>query len=158
MTKRYIDGEVFEYLGSKYALRVGDYTEIKIRDDKLLFPRALLFRAAKEIENWYIRQAKEIITAEVVRHAKEMRTSFTSITFADTKSQWGRCTADNRLQFSWRLIMAPFLVLRYVVVHELAHTIEKNHSRDFWKKVAQINPSYRQQLKWLRTDGNNLIS
>jgi predicted metal-dependent hydrolase len=54
--------------------------------------------------------------------------------------------------------MTPLLVLRYVVIHELAHTLEKNHSYVFWSKVKRVNPSYKQQIKWLKEHGNTLVS
>ena len=132
-------------------------SRIEIAEGKLFYPQAIKFRIKKEIEQWYIAQAKEIITREVKRYAKEMNTTYTDLTFSDTKSQWGRCTHDNRLQFSWRLVMTPLLVLRYVVVHELAHTFEKNHSYLFWSKVRSVNPSYKQQIKWLKENGNTLV-
>jgi predicted metal-dependent hydrolase len=158
LQKAYTDGEKFLYLGDEYTLQIGDYPKIEVNSTKILFPKALVFRIKKEIENWYISQAKEIIEQETKRYAQDMQTSFTSITYSDTKSQWGRCTYDNRLQFSWRLIMTPLLVLRYVVIHELAHTIEKNHSFLFWSKVKSVNPSYKQQIKWLKEHGDTLVS
>ncbi len=74
-----------------------------------------------------------------------------------TKSQWGSCTHDNKLQFSWRLIMTPITVLNYVVIHELAHTTQKNHSRAFWDVVRRHCPSYNRQRKWLKEHGNSLV-
>lgn len=155
-SKKYLEGEKISYLGNEYILTFGNYTSIKIEDDKLLFPKALEFRAKKELENWYMKQARQIITAYAEEIAGEMKTSFVSITLSDTRSQWGRCTRDNRLQFNWKLVMAPLLVLRYVVVHEIAHTLEKNHSHKFWSRVVVFNPSYRQQVKWLKIHGNGL--
>ncbi|HVZ66905.1 MAG TPA: SprT family zinc-dependent metalloprotease [Patescibacteria group bacterium] len=157
ITKRkYQHGETFLFLGKEYLLDVGNYSKIEIKDDKLLFPIGMLFRAKKELENWYIKQAKEVIGDQVNSYAKEMNTSFNALSFSDTSSKWGSCTHDNRLQFNWRLIMAPFLVLRYVVIHELVHTTEKNHSRKFWTKVANFNPSYKEQIKWLKRNGDSL--
>ncbi|HVZ11631.1 MAG TPA: SprT family zinc-dependent metalloprotease [Patescibacteria group bacterium] len=156
--KKYVNGEKFLYLGNEYQLQVGNYTQIKLEKDKLLFPEALLFRAKKEIENWYVKSAREFIGSYVEQYAKEMKTSFVTISYSDTISKWGSCTHDNRLQFNWRLIMTPVLVVRYVIIHELAHTIEKNHSRAFWSRVAAFNPSYKQQIKWLRDNGNRLVT
>ncbi len=155
-TRKYIDGELFDYLGKQYALQTGNYVRIEIKGDKLLFPKVLLFRVKKELENWYLRQAKAVIIEQANSIAKEMGTSFKSIKLSETKSKWGSCTHDNRLQFNWKLIMTPILVLRYVVIHELSHTIEKNHSRKFWSRVAAFNPSFKQQIKWLREHGGNL--
>lgn len=157
LQKTYSDGEKFLFLGKEYTLKMGNTRTIKIENDNIVCPQALAFRIKKEMEDWYIRQAREIITKEVVQLSKKMKTSYAGITFSDTKSQWGRCTHDNRLQFSWRLVMTPLLVLRYVVVHELAHTFEKNHSFLFWNKVRSINPSYKQQIKWLKKHGNTLV-
>jgi predicted metal-dependent hydrolase len=127
-----------------------------MQGDMILFPKAAVFRVQKELTAWYIRQAREIISQQVEFYAKRMNASYTDLTFSDTKSQWGRCTHENKLQFSWRLVMAPLLVINYVVVHELVHTIEKNHSRSFWSKVRFHNPSYRQQIKWLAANGHAL--
>ena len=154
--REFSDGESFLYLGVEYILKIGNYTEIKIFDDKLLFPSALVFRGRDAIEKWYIRQAKKIINEQVAYYSNKMNASYTSISFSDTKSKWGSCTHDNRLQFNWRLVMTPLLVLRYVVLHELVHTTTKNHSYAFWSKVRSVNPSYKQQIKWLKLYGNGL--
>ncbi len=153
----YANGDIFLFLGQEVKLQVGDFKEISVSNGSLFFPIGLLFRIQKEIENFYIREARQLITSQTEKFAKEMGTSFREITFSDTRSQWGRCTVDNRLQFSWRLIMAPLLTLNYVVIHELAHTAEKNHSRAFWSTVRKYTPSYKQQIKWLHDNGTRLI-
>lgn len=155
--KQYLPGEQFLYLGNAYPLQIGTYQEIEIRDGKLLFPQTLVFRAKKELTAWYIKKAQEMIEKRVIINAKEMGATYLSLKFSDTKSKWGHCTPDNRLQFNWRLIMAPLLVINYVTVHELAHTVEKNHSWRFWSKVRAINPSYKQQIKWLKEYGATLV-
>lgn len=159
LAKRVSQREVNQYLflGQILTLTCGNYKYISIAENKLLFPISLLFRKEKELTAWYMQQAKQIITEQAKKYAKEMKTSFRSITFSDTKSQWGRCTKDNRLQFNWRLVMAPVLVINYVVIHELAHTLVKDHSQIFWMKVRKIQPSYRQQIKWLKENGHTLF-
>ncbi len=149
------EGE-YLFLGQTLTLQPGNYLHMTVEKEKLLFPQALLFRKEKELTAWYIKQAKEIITRQVEKYAAEMNTSVTNISFSDTKSKWGSCTHDNRLQFNWRLVMAPLLVIRYVVIHELAHTMEKNHNQFFWMKVRNYNPSYKQQIKWLKDYGHTL--
>ena len=155
--KQYVEGEEFYYLGKAYILKVGNYTEIKVEGDYLLFPNFLVFRAEKELTSWYINQAKKIIQQQLEYYGKQMNVTYQSVSFSDTKSKWGSCTHDNRLQFCWRLVMAPLFTINYVVVHELTHTVEKNHGRSFWSKVRLYNPSYRQQIKWLKLYGNTLI-
>lgn len=144
------------YLGNRLTLTLGNYSHITVEGGELLLPLSLEFRKDKEIHAWYMREAKRIITQQVEKYAAEMQAPYTEITFSDTKSQWGRCTHDNRLQFSWRLVMAPIMVLNYVVIHELSHTFQKNHTQLFWMKVRNFNPSYRQQIKWLKEHGQSL--
>ncbi len=155
--KEYKENEEFLYLGKPYKLQFYIGTEIKTQEDNLLFPKALEFRIKKELENWYLKNAKEIISKRVGIRAKEMHTEYKSIMFSDTISKWGTCTHNNRLQFNWRLIMAPLMVLDYVVIHELAHTTEKNHARDFWNRVSVFTPAYRQHRKWLSVHQKLLI-
>ena len=156
-TRTYQDGEVYFYQGREVILTIGDYKEIAVRGDRLYFPKVLVFRIEKELTDWFIREAKRVITGQVDYYQKQMKVSHNGLTFSDTRSQWGRCTRDNRLQFSWRLIMAPLLTLNYVVVHELTHITYKDHSRDFWARVRYFNPTYRIQQKWLKAHGNSLF-
>jgi predicted metal-dependent hydrolase len=92
-----------------------------------------------------------------MHHGLKMNATHSGLMFSDTKSKWGTCMHDNRLQFNWRLVMAPRMVLDYVVIHELAHTKEKNHGRNFWAKVRAFTPAYRQHRKWL-TDNAHLLT
>lgn len=154
--KTYKSGDELFYLGQKYVLDIGSYTEIHVVDRRLCFPRVSEFRIQKELTEWYQKQAKQIITGRVKANAELMNVSYKELYFSDTKSKWGSCSPDNRLQFNWRLIMAPLLVLNYVVIHELAHTVVKNHSARFWKKVEEYNPSYKQQRLWLKKNGGML--
>lgn len=155
-SKKFINGEKFMYLGKEYLLDLGNYIQIEAKNERLLFPLALAPHGKASLEKWYIKQAKLIIKKQVEHYAKSLDTSYEDISFSDTRSKWGSCTHDNRLQFNWRLIMAPLLVVRYVVIHELVHTTTKNHSAIFWNKVRKINPSYKQQIKWLKQNGNSL--
>ena len=152
----HLSQDEYLFLGNILVFSPGNYTNIKVVENKLLFPQALLFRKDDELTEWYKKYARTFITDQVDRFRKEINTSINGLTFSDTKSQWGRCTHNNRLQFNWRLIMAPILVINYVVIHELAHTIEKNHTRAFWAIVRKYNPSYRQQIIWLKKHGTKL--
>lgn len=155
--RTYADGEEFLYLGIPRRLTIGEYVNIEAQEGTLLYPRSINFRIRKELENWYTKQARGIITNRATVNAQAMNVSYLGIMFSDTKSKWGSCRHDNYLQFNWRLIMAPMIVLNYVVIHELVHILEKNHSQAFWRKVEQYNPSYKQQRRWLRDNGHSLV-
>jgi len=75
------------------------------------------------------------------------------VSFRDTRSRWGSCTAQGRLMFCWRLAMAPTVVQDYVAAHEAAHLVHMDHSRAYWGAVARIMPDYAHHRAWLRSHG-----
>lgn len=154
--KQYREGEEFWYLGEPRELKFYGGLDITVKGQELLFPKVLQFRIQKELSGWFLKHAREKITERVIYHAEKMNASYTELMFSDTKSKWGTCFPDNSLQFNWRLIMAPLMVLDYVVIHELTHTTEKNHSSDFWRRVSRYTPAWRQHRKWLNTNAHLL--
>lgn len=154
--KIYQEGEQFLFLGNMLTLQFHAQTDIFVKNNVLLFPKALQFRMQKELQAWFIAKAKEVIRQRVILHAKEMKVQYKDIFFSDTSSKWGTCFSDNTLQFNWRLIMAPILVIDYVVIHELTHTTEKHHQDSFWRRVRLFTPAYKQHRKWLQENGHLL--
>ena len=155
--KNYKEGETFLFLGKEYSLHLGNYSEIFLDNNNLNFPKVLFFRIEKELRSWYIKNAKEKINQRLKLHAVKMNRNYTEVFFSDTKSKWGTCFHDNSLQFNWRLIMAPIVVIDYVIIHELTHTKEKNHSIKFWNNVKLFTPAYKQHRKWLKDNGRTLV-
>lgn len=154
--KTYKEGEIFLFLGKTYKLKFHEGIKIGFKEDFLYFPKVSVFRAKKELTIWYKTQAEKLITKRVMFHAEKMQAEFGNLRFSDTSSKWGTCFPDNSLQFNWRLIMAPLMVLDYVVIHELVHTTEKNHGDGFWRKVRLYTPAYKQHRKWLNENGHTL--
>ncbi len=80
------------------------------------------------------------------------------ISFRYTKSRWGVCKVDKQeIELSTKLLLAPKEILDYVIIHELAHLIEANHSKRFWNIVRSIDPTYKEKIKWLRVHGDTLV-
>jgi len=149
--KRFVSGESFLYLGDFYRLRVVDNAEAPLLFRKeFMLTRAHQSQARELLLAWYKEEATKKIPDRVRWYACRIGAEFRSVKITDARKRWGSCGKDNSLNFSWHLIMAPLSVLDYVVVHELAHTIEKNHSRSFWSKVATICPNYRSRMQWLK--------
>ncbi|MGL5435226.1 MAG: M48 family metallopeptidase [Lachnospiraceae bacterium] len=101
----------------------------------------------------YLRQARTVFAGRTEHYARLMQVSYHQITIRDQKTRWGSCSSKGNLNFNWRLVMAPEQVLDYVVVHELAHRREMNHSPRFWQLVAEFMPDYQVCRTWLREYG-----
>jgi len=98
----------------------------------------------------YRKMAKQVLAQKVSYYAKQLSVSPKAIRITSARTRWGSCSAKKNLNFSWRLIMAHDEVIDYVVVHELAHLIEMNHSERFWKTVSSIFPEYKEQKAQLK--------
>ena len=101
-------------------------------------------------------EARRQITAEVGVAAAALGVQVAAISIRDPRTRWGSCTPARRLSFSWRLVLAPHDVLRYVAVHEVCHIVEPNHQPAFWAVVERLLPGWRAQRLWLRQHGPEL--
>ena len=102
-------------------------------------------------------KAAEIIPGKVAFYAKKIGVTYGKITIRCQRTRWGSCSEKGNLNFNCLLMKVPEDVLDYVVVHELCHRLEMNHSPRFWKEVENIFPDYRVREKWLRENGKFLI-
>jgi predicted metal-dependent hydrolase len=100
----------------------------------------------------------DTFTARADAFAADLGVAYKRLTIRDGRSRWGSCSSAGGLNFSWRLILAPPAILDYVVVHELAHLRELNHSPRFWALVAAHCPDYQLQRKWLKEHGPALMA
>lgn len=110
-------------------------------------------KGKERLVQWLKENAKRIFSELTTRRAKEMQTAFSSVSVTSARSKWGCCTFDNAIRYSFRLLYVPRDVMDYVIVHELAHTRQKNHSSAFWKEVEKWKPDYKQKRKWLKEHG-----
>ena len=101
----------------------------------------------------YKTQALDYITQRVEYYAQISGLKYRSIRINNATTRWGSCGYKNSLNFSWRLIMAPPRVVDYVIIHELMHLKQKNHSHKFWAEVALMMPDYAQEERWLKQNG-----
>lgn len=107
----------------------------------------------EEMRQAGIREAHIRIPERVSYYAERMGVSYGRITIREQKTRWGSCSSQGNLNFNWKLVLMPEEVLDYVVVHELAHRKEMNHSKAFWSQVEEILPDYRQRRKLLKEEG-----
>lgn len=111
---------------------------------------------ARRVRDFLKREAKRELEAASRRYATLLGVSIRRVSVRDQTSRWGSCTAAGVLSYSWRLILAPPHVLDYLAAHEVAHLVEMNHSRKFWRVVERICPDWRRAKAWLDAHGNAL--
>lgn len=102
--------------------------------------------------------AKEKLPRLVARYAKEMNVEYNQIFVKAQKTRWGSCSDKGNINLNCLLMTVPSYVRKYVIVHELAHRKEMNHSDRFWKLVADEIPDYQKAVKWLKKNGETVIS
>ena len=110
----------------------------------------------REIEE-LAQRAMAAIPERVRYYAEGLHVTYGRITIRNQKTRWGSCSSKGNLNFNCLLMLAPPEVLDYVVVHELCHRMEMNHSKRFWSLVETVLPDYREQEKWLKGEGAVLL-
>lgn len=148
-------GDVVSYLGRSLKVVAGKNRGVECArlERNRLIVNGVPFgkEVGSVLEQWYRAQAAELIQEKVGKWGAELGLNHTKVTIRGQKSRWGSCSRKGNLSFNWKLMMAPEAVIDYVVIHELAHLKEMNHSKRFWQLVAQHCPEWRECKKWLRT-------
>lgn len=103
-------------------------------------------------------EALKVIPERVEYFAKVIGVTYGKITIRNQKTRWGSCSSKGNLNFNCLLMLAPPEVLDYVVVHELCHRKQMNHSKAFWLEVEKVIPDYKEARKWLEEDGSQMIT
>jgi hypothetical protein len=101
-------------------------------------------------------EALEPLANSVKYWAEKIGVRYGRVSVKDQKTRWGSCSEKGNLNFNWRLMTAPASVRDYVVIHELCHLIEMNHSKNFWQQVSRFCPDHKTCRKWLRDHGREL--
>jgi predicted metal-dependent hydrolase len=112
--------------------------------------------APRRLRDWLVAEAARDLDRCVTHHARNLGLRARRIAVKDQKSRWGSCSSNGQLSFSWRLILAPPVVLDYVAAHEVAHLAEMNHGPRFWRLVRQTMPNLEEAKLWLRRNGLDL--
>ncbi len=155
--KEFVSGTTILYLGRNYKLEVvSDTFDGILFDNKFLISKSSVSDAPELFKGWYIEKAKQKIVPQSKFYAKHLGVGFNRILISNLKYRWGSCTPSNNLNFNWRLIKAPMRVIEYVIVHELAHLLESNHTGKFWTIIKTQLPDYSTAKEWLKRHGNLL--
>lgn len=158
--KTFLPGEKFLYLGEWYPLEIQESSNrgapLTLAFGKFILSHDRIGEARDLFCHWYKKEAKEKITERVDHYGNRFQLLPEGIKITSARSRWGSCSRDNRLSFSWRIIMASLTIIDYVLIHELVHIREKNHSQKFWNYLESVLPDYRKHRSWLRENGHLL--
>jgi len=110
------------------------------------------------IERWFRNKAERELPGTLLQLARTHDIHVTRVSVRDQRARWGACSAAGSITLNWRLILAPDFVREYVLLHELMHRRELNHSRRFWRLVAACCPRHVEARRWLRKEGKTLWS
>lgn len=116
----------------------------------------LMEHLPRRIGDWLRKEARKDLEFLVARHAGAIRKPVKSVSLKDTRSRWGSCSWEGNLSFSWRIVMAPPLVIDYLAAHEVAHLQEMNHGPKFWALCGKLCPDSDEARAWLKKHGSQL--
>lgn len=153
--REFVNGEGFLYLGRSYRLKLVEKQkqDLALKDGQFhLKVNGTSPQAA--FKEFYRKKGQAKLEARVKYFEKKMGVEVSDIRVMELKNRWASCTSSaKRLNFHWKCLMAPPPVIDYIVVHEMAHFLHRNHTAAFWNEVDKIIPNYREHIDWLRTNG-----
>lgn len=161
-TRRFVSGETIPYLGRNYRLKVldGPFKAPKLDKGRLIVSVPGGSEQPEMVRNaiirWYRRRAEEKLPAKVERLAPSVGVMPERVEVRAFRSRWGSCSPKGQVAFNWRIMMAPNRVVDYVVIHELCHLVQHDHSPAYWREVARVMPDYGHWRDWLRDVSHEL--
>ena len=161
--RQWVNGETFLYLGRSYRLSLvaNQKNDLILKDGRFCLNRDLIETGGTDLakeafESYYSEKGLQRIKPRVEYYAPKIGVKPTSVTVRDMGYRWASCNKNNALAFHWKCMMAPPKIIDYIIVHELSHIHQRNHTDAFWNEVDKIMPDYRERKAWLRNNGANL--
>ena len=164
--KEFVSGEAFPFLGQNFRLKVqeGHRVGVQLSEGYLLTTvrpsevgEQRKQRIQQYLKSWYRSRAEERLQEKVERYSKQIGVSPKGLRVREFKSKWGSCDSRGTIAFNLNLIKAPHPIVDYVVIHELCHMIQPNHSKNFRKEVEKYDASYKEHRAWLKQRAGELI-
>ena len=148
----FINGSEYLFCGKVYRkIEINKLKDIEIADDNIFFPANLDGYQTKIITvKWYTNLTKEILKNRVEYFANIMQVDFSAIKIDNSKTRWGSCNQNGVIKFNLRLSMLPHKVIDYIIIHELSHLIEFNHSKKFYRIIESVMVDYKKYKQMLK--------
>ncbi len=148
-------GDTIPYLGRDLQVikqqNHGEADNVRLERKRLVVSlKSVKTRLNLVLEWWYRRQAERLIREKANELCARLGVTYGRLSIRGAKTRWGSCSQKGNLNFNWKLMMVPEPVINYVIIHELAHLKEMNHTEKFWKLVAEYCPHWRKHKRWLK--------
>lgn len=152
-------GEQFPYLGEGHKLVVEPRQKSEVVDGTIRLRKSAVKQSSVEraLRTFYRREARSYLTDRLDHFSDEMRLEYDRIEIRNQRTRWGSCSTNGTISLNWRLLMAPPEIIDYLVVHELAHLQEPNHTDAFWRIVGDRIPEYEEHAAWLEENSTQLV-
>ncbi len=163
VTREWVSGESFLYLGSNYRLQLVQKQDepLKLKDGRFCLLRSVVENGGNEsthlvFEAFYKEKGLPRLKKRVMHLAAKVGVLPGEVQIKDLGYRWASCLKNGDLHFHWKCLMAPLTVIDYIIVHELCHLHHRDHSDAFWNEVDKVLPDYRERKGWLRVRGAEL--
>ena len=152
--RQFVNGEGFLYLGKSYRLRIerGAGKPLSLSRGYFVLDESHVSKAKDRFIDYYKESGKKYIPARVEYFRKKLGVNPEGVRVMELRNRWAS-RGRSGLNFHWKLMLAPQSIIDYVIVHELAHFIQADHSSRFWEYVESVMPNYREKKNWLRMNG-----
>jgi predicted metal-dependent hydrolase len=152
--RKFLSGQSFMYLGKNYNLFLvdGQKRNLIFKDGKFLLSKNTTDPRDAFVK-FYKKQAKLKIQERIDLWQNSIKKLPGKVEIRELPTRWASCTPSGNIYFNWKCVMAPMVVLDYLVVHELTHLEHPNHSRAFWDMVSTLCPNYQLHETWLKRNG-----
>ena len=148
-----INYEQFLLYGSKYELKIADVRKIEIYNGQILVPKKDESKIIQTVINFYKRQAKQVFAERINYLQQVMKIEPKSVKLSNSSGRWGACNSRGSITLNWRVVMLSPECIDYVLVHEMCHLVEMNHSKRFWNLVATFLPNFNDLRKNIKNYG-----
>jgi len=156
-------GEGFLYLGRNYRLSLvsGQVEPLLLKGGRFCLRREFVDAgdidgAQGAFRDYYIEKGRERLAATVEKYSPKVNVQTTGLVVKELGNRWASCTSKGKLAFHWKCMMAPITIIDYIVVHELCHMHERDHTKAFWNEIDKVLPNYNERKDWLRKNGAGL--
>jgi len=153
-----VNGQPYLYLGRNYYLEFNNELKtVELKGKYFYAPKVSKEKLTELFKEFYRTRGKTYLLKKAKTFAEKIGVTVEEIAVVDLKNRWASCSVKKpKINFHWKIMMAPVSVINYIIVHELSHLIHSHHNTEFWNTVDKVLPDYKKQIAWLEEYGASL--